>query len=132
MYYRNAQCAVVVYDVTKPASFIKARHWVKELHEQAAAGIVIALCANKHDLVEADETQRKVAYAEGQQLAEEEGLLFFETSAKTGFNVKEVFVALGAKVPSPDESVEQAPQQGANKVDLNVQNDSAVNSGCAC
>ena len=70
MYYRNAQAAIVVYDITKPASFIKARHWVKELHEQANRDITIALVGNKLDLVEDDsaedgETLRKVSVEEG-------------------------------------------------------------------
>ena len=73
MYYRNAQAAIVVYDITKPASFIKARHWVKELHEQANRDITIALVGNKLDLVEDDsaadgETLRKVSVEEGQSL----------------------------------------------------------------
>lgn len=51
MYYRNAQSALVVYDVTKPTSFIKARHWVNELKAQANKNIIIALVGNKVDLV---------------------------------------------------------------------------------
>ncbi|AAW46780.1 GTPase, putative [Cryptococcus deneoformans JEC21] len=53
MYYRNAQAAVVVYDVTKSASLEKAKAWVKELQRQANANIVIALVGNKLDLVSA-------------------------------------------------------------------------------
>lgn len=51
MYYRNAQAAVVVYDVTKAASLDKAKSWVKELQRQANPNIVIALAGNKLDLV---------------------------------------------------------------------------------
>jgi Ras-related protein Rab-5C len=51
MYYRNAQAAVVVYDVTKAASLEKAKSWVKELQRQANPNIVIALAGNKIDLV---------------------------------------------------------------------------------
>ncbi|KAI7008441.1 hypothetical protein KC355_g6915, partial [Hortaea werneckii] len=50
MYYRNAQSALVVYDVTKKSSLTKARHWVAELQRQASPGIVIALVGNKKDL----------------------------------------------------------------------------------
>lgn len=53
MYYRNAQAAVVVYDVTKAASLDKAKSWVKELQRQANPNIVIALAGNKVDLVTA-------------------------------------------------------------------------------
>ena len=51
MYYRNAQAAVVVYDITKAASLEKAKTWVKELQRQANPNIVIALAGNKLDLV---------------------------------------------------------------------------------
>src|SRR5436189_2372077 len=50
MYYRNAQSALVVYDLTKPTSLTKAKHWVAELQRQASPGIVIALVGNKLDL----------------------------------------------------------------------------------
>ena len=51
MYYRNAQAALVAYDLTKASSLVKARHWVAELQRQASPGIVIALVGNKADLV---------------------------------------------------------------------------------
>ena len=51
MYYRNAQASAVVYDITKAASFEKAKNWVKELQRQANPHIVIALVGNKLDLV---------------------------------------------------------------------------------
>ncbi|GMF02531.1 unnamed protein product [Ambrosiozyma monospora] len=78
LYYRNAQAALVVYDITKPASFIKARRWVNELRENANKNIIIALVANKYDLVLSEESgeevegARKVSVEEGQSLADEE------------------------------------------------------------
>lgn len=127
MYYRNAQAAVVVYDVTKASSLEKAKSWVKELQRQANPNIVIALAGNKVDLVqpsagaapvatdsenddEADdatatpgesgagesESLRQVPTEEAQAYADEGGLLFFETSAKTGDGVVEMFTEIGA------------------------------------
>lgn len=52
MYYRNAQAAVVVYDITKATSLDKAKTWVKELQRQASQNIVICLAANKVDLAD--------------------------------------------------------------------------------
>lgn len=113
MYYRNAQTALVVYDITKPTSLTKAKHWVAELQRQASPGIVIALVGNKLDLAspsslttEADdvddadnEDRRAIPTAEAKAYAEEEGLLFYETSAKTGENVQAVFEAIANAIP---------------------------------
>ncbi|SGZ54359.1 CIC11C00000002165 [Sungouiella intermedia] len=136
MYYRNAQAALVVYDITKPASFIKARHWVKELHEQASKDITIALVGNKYDLVadenDADDSLRKVSVEEGRALAEEEGLLFFETSAKTLYNVNEVFVAIGSKIPELKTVAEESRPAEGGRIDLSGAGQRPAASDCAC
>lgn len=135
MYYRNAQAALVVYDVTKPQSFIKARHWVKELHEQASKGIIIALVGNKMDLLETDD-DRKVAREEAEKLAQEENLLFFETSAKTGDNVSEVFLAIGEKIPlkKPESANgEDIRSSEGGRIDLSRTGDENTSANaCAC
>ncbi len=172
MYYRNAQSALVVYDLTKPTSLIKARHWVAELQRQASPGIVIALVGNKLDLtsegdgaVSEDDspntvndtedettagevdgvganTMRKVSTKEGRNYAVEEGLLFFETSAKTGFNVQEVFTAIANAIPETQmkgrgqgvtNGGQSAVGQGSERVHLTgLKGDSAPKEGCAC
>lgn len=161
MYYRNAQSALVVYDLTKPTSLIKAKHWVAELQRQASPGIVIALVGNKLDLTnetsspssmgedgedtpdgeDADGDARKVSTAEAKSYAEEEGLLFFETSAKLGTNVTEVFTAIANAIP--ETSLKGARGPGASqasagrtedqsRVNLTGPRDSASKEGCAC
>jgi hypothetical protein len=95
MYYRNANCAVVVYDITQAASLEKARAWVRELQRQADPNIVIALCGNKADLG----ARRQVSQDEAQKYATEEGLMWAETSAKSGEGVAEVFTNIGRPVP---------------------------------
>jgi len=161
MYYRNAQSALVVYDLTKPTSLIKAKHWVAELQRQASPGIVIALVGNKLDLtnepgesnnslsddVDADAGEedagdaRKVSTAEAKSYAEEEGLLFFETSAKLGTNVTEVFTAIANAIP--ETSLKGARGPGAtqanssrtedqSRVNLTGPRDNASKEGCAC
>ena len=162
MYYRNAQSALVVYDLTKPTSLVKAKHWVAELQRQASPGIVIALVGNKLDLTnesgdsnnalgedsdadpvegEDDGDARKVSTAEAKSYAEEEGLLFFETSAKLGTNVTEVFTAIANAIPETSLKGARGPgaaQAGAgrtedqSRVNLTGARDNASKEGCAC
>lgn len=177
MYYRNAQAALVVYDITKPSSLLKAKHWVAELQRQASPGIVIALVGNKLDLAndskdstgespadgegesavsdggeaagggteEQDTTPdaRKVTTAEASAYAEEESLLFYETSAKTGVNVAEVFTAIANAIP---ESSLKSGRAGAgtgqtglggrpgedSRVNLGDRTNAEAKEGCAC
>ncbi|MEE6521917.1 hypothetical protein FKM82_020275, partial [Ascaphus truei] len=79
-------------------TFDRAKAWVKELQRQASPNIVIALAGNKFDLAE----KRMVEYEEAQSYAEDTGLLFMETSAKTAMNVNELFLAIAKKMPKSD------------------------------
>ncbi|KAA8646191.1 hypothetical protein EYZ11_004772 [Aspergillus tanneri] len=181
MYYRNAQAALVVYDVTKPSSLTKAKHWVAELQRQASPGIVIALVGNKLDLTndgneasgesqtdgdrespaagedddaageiaeESDATPgdaRKIPTREASAYADEESLLFFETSAKTGVNVVDVFTAIANAIP--ESSLKSGRGAGAgtgqttlgggrqaedSRVNLGDRTSATAKEGCAC
>lgn len=57
MYYRGAHAAVIVYDISNPESYTRAKVWVKDLRDKAPEIKVIALAGNKSDLHE----QRAVA-----------------------------------------------------------------------
>lgn len=123
MYYRNANCAVVVFDLTSSTSLGRAKSWVKELQLQASDNIVIALAANKADLT----SERQVDREEAAEYAREAGLLYFETSAKTGENVKEMFKAIAERMPIED--VERERERAERRaLDLNR----AQQNGCAC
>lgn len=123
MYYRNANCAVVVYDITQRSSLDKAKAWVKELQRQASDGIVIALAGNKLDLA----ANRAIETSEAEAYAKEAGLLFFETSAKTAENVNQIFTAIAQKLPH-DVPTRPRPARG---VDLNRPSSSS-SGGCNC
>lgn len=99
MYYRGAQAAIIVFDITNADTFGRAKVWVKELQRQAAPNIVIALAGNKADLA----AKRQIEVADAQAYADENGLIFMETSAKTALNVNDIFMAIARKLPKiPD------------------------------
>lgn len=123
MYYRNANCAVVVFDITQPESLDRAWAWVRELQHQASGNIIIALAGNKLDLVAA----RRVDTSAARASAEQAGLLYFETSAKTGENVNEMFRAIAERMPI-DEEVERRQREERRAIDI----ERAQQQGCAC
>jgi small GTP-binding protein len=100
MYYRGAQAAIVVYDITNADTFSRAKVWVKELQRQAAPNIVIALAGNKADL----SAKRQVEVVDAQTYADENGLIFMETSAKTAMNVNDIFMAIARKLPKTQDT----------------------------
>ena len=92
MYYRGAGAAVVVFDVTSRESFEGAKSWVRELQRRGDPNVVIGLAGNKADVKEA----RAVEVEEVEAYAGENGLIYMDTSAKSGLNVREIFLAIGA------------------------------------
>lgn len=92
-YYRGALGAMLVYDVTKQATFDNIPRWLRELRDHANRDIVLVLVGNKCDLVNST-TEREVQEEQARELAEEYNLPFMETSAKSGIRVEEAFVTI--------------------------------------
>ena len=86
-YYKNSVCALIVYDISNRESFNNIASWIEDCRNQSPKTIFIVLIGNKSDL----DDKRKVTFEEGQELAEKNNMMFFETSAKTGNNVEEIF-----------------------------------------
>ena len=86
-YYKNSVCALVVYDIASRDSFNNVSTWIEDCKNQSPKTIFMVLVGNKSDL----EDRRQVNTEEGQELADKYGMLFYETSAKNGTNVEEIF-----------------------------------------
>ena len=86
-YYKNSACALIVYDISRRASFESISTWIEDCKNSSPKSVFMVLVGNKCDL----ESEREVTEDEGKELAERNGMLFFETSAKTGKNVEQVF-----------------------------------------
>ena len=89
-YYKNCSFALIVYDITDKKSFNSIKQWIEECHNYANKNIHMVLVGNKIDLNE----ERKISKEEGKELADEFKMDFFETSAKTGENIEDIFLLI--------------------------------------
>ncbi|KAF8560736.1 hypothetical protein P879_04114 [Paragonimus westermani] len=88
-YYHDAVGALLVYDITNRDSFNSLSLWLKDARQLASPEIVVVLVGNKLDL---QDTEQQVTHWEANAFAQENDLLFLETSALTGENVDEAFM----------------------------------------
>ncbi|KAL2539417.1 Ras-related protein RABA6a [Abeliophyllum distichum] len=93
-YYRGALGALLVYDITRRATFENLKKWLRELREFGSPDMVIVLLGNKSDLSH----YREVNVKEGQSLAQQENLFFMETSARENVNVEEAFLQMVGRI----------------------------------
>eukprot|EP01057_Protomagalhaensia_wolfi_P004164 Protomagalhaensia_wolfi_Nauph_80__4163@NODE_4230_length_610_cov_37_870403_g3363_i0_p1_GENE_NODE_4230_length_610_cov_37_870403_g3363_i0NODE_4230_length_610_cov_37_870403_g3363_i0_p1_ORF_typecomplete_len170_score26_99Ras/PF00071_22/4_4e62Roc/PF08477_13/3_4e27Arf/PF00025_21/8_9e20GTP_EFTU/PF00009_27/2_6e09FeoB_N/PF02421_18/4_9e06Gtr1_RagA/PF04670_12/9_2e06SRPRB/PF09439_10/1_8e05RsgA_GTPase/PF03193_16/6_5RsgA_GTPase/PF03193_16/0_073MMR_HSR1/PF01926_23/0_00061Dynamin_N/PF00350_23/33Dynamin_N/PF00350_ len=89
-YIRDSSAAVVVYDVTNHVSFQNTEKWIQDVRAERGKDVIIALVGNKTDI----EERRQVSVEEGQAKAKEFDVIFMETSAKNGNNVRLLFKEL--------------------------------------
>jgi Ras-related protein Rab-2A len=93
-YYRGAAGALLVYDITRRETFEHVLSWLEDARAHSNTAMVVILVGNKADL----EHRRQVPREEGEQFAEQHGLMFIETSAKESLNVEEAFTRTAAAI----------------------------------
>ena len=140
-YFRRAAGALLVYDLTKRSTYDHLSSWLTDVRNLTDPNTVIFLVGNNSDL----EAQRDVTYEEAQQFAEQNGLMFVETSAKTGDNVEGAFQQTAEKIyqkieegsldlKTAENGVLHKPSQpGAARVALGPgQEDGGERANCGC
>jgi len=96
LYYQDAAAAILTYDVTNEKSFESLNYWIEELSSKINQDkIVLCLAGNKCD---SDPNERKVQTSVAKQLADDNNMIFFETSAKKDIGIKDLFQALGKRI----------------------------------
>ena len=93
-YYRGADGIIMVYDVTSQDSFDHVNDWLKEVNRYAAEGTCKLLVGNKSDR----STDRVVTSEQAKEFADEIGVPFLETSAKSAANVEEAFLTMAGEL----------------------------------
>lgn len=125
-YIRDSSVAVVVYDITNSASFLNTSKWIEDVRNERGDDVLIVLVGNKTDMAD----RRAVSVEEGEDKARADGIMFMETSAKAGYNIKQLFKKIAVSLPG----METAPQgAAANVVDIKLNSvETADDGGCAC
>ena len=107
-YIRDSSVAVIVYDITNRASFLNTSKWIEDVRNERGNDVIIVLVGNKTDLSE----KRQVSVEEGEDKSTKEGIIFIESSAKAGFNIKALFRKLANALPGMESA--QAKQPATN------------------
>jgi Ras-related protein Rab-8A len=105
-YYRHAPGAVIVYDVTCRASFDHVRSWYADVKQNGEDNVAVVMVGNKCE----EEDKRVVSSDEGQMLAMDLGVHFFETSAKHNVNVQELFFFMARTIYRRMDAARVQPQ----------------------
>jgi len=110
-YYKGAHGIILIYDVTTRMTFDNVRNWINTIKEEVDDKVNVILVGNKID----NNDNRKVTTEEGQEIANEYKLPFYETSAKTGDNINKAFNDLITRVVDVFGKYEEKGQKLGNK-----------------
>uniref|UniRef100_A0A668U662 RAB41, member RAS oncogene family n=2 Tax=Pseudocrenilabrinae TaxID=318546 RepID=A0A668U662_OREAU len=127
-YIRDSTIAVVVYDITNLNSFQQTSKWIDDVRTERGSDVIIMLVGNKTDLAD----KRQITTEEGEQRAKELNVMFIETSAKTGYNVKQLFRRVAAALPGMDSTPEKSKE---DMIDIKLEKQpemTVTESSCSC
>ncbi|CBI25776.3 unnamed protein product, partial [Vitis vinifera] len=130
-YIRDSSVAVIVYDVGNRQSFLNTSKWIEEVRTERGTDVIIVLVGNKTDLVD----KRQVSIEEGDTKSRDFGVMFIETSAKAGFNIKPLFRKIASALPGMEtlSSTKQEDMVDVNlKPSVNSSQTEQQGGGCAC
>ncbi|KAL7264997.1 hypothetical protein ACSBR1_002863 [Camellia fascicularis] len=131
-YYRGAMGILLVYDVTDESSFNNIKNWINNIEQHASDNVNKMLVGNKADM---DESKRAVPTSWGQALADEYGIKFFETSAKTNLNVEQVFFSIARDIKqrlAESDSKAEPPSITLSKPDAGKGSTAAPEKSACC
>ncbi|XP_042287817.1 ras-related protein Rab-6A isoform X2 [Thunnus albacares] len=127
-YIRDSAAAVVVYDITNVNSFQQTTKWIDDVRTERGSDVIIMLVGNKTDLAD----KRQVSIEEGERKAKELNVMFIETSAKAGYNVKQLFRRVAAALPGMDTTQDKSRE---DMIDIKLEKppeQPVSEGGCAC
>ncbi|KAL7321411.1 GTPase Ryh1 [Mucor circinelloides] len=125
-YIRDSSVAVIVYDISNRQSFMNTSKWIDDVRAERGDDVIIVLVGNKSDLSD----KREVTVEDAEKRSKELNVMFIETSAKAGHNVKTLFRKIAQSLPGIDGNNQNEQKDSMQKINLNTTETEA--SGCAC
>ena len=99
MFYKEADVAILVYDITRKESFEQIKqYWLNQIKEYSPENIILALCGNKSDLI----NEEQVDEEEARNYGEEIDAIFYPTSAKNDCGITDLFLQIAKKYTKTD------------------------------
>ncbi|CAL8356391.1 unnamed protein product [Merluccius merluccius] len=127
-YIRDSTIAVVVYDITNLNSFQQTSKWIDDVRTERGSDVIIMLVGNKTDLAD----KRQVSVEAAERKARELNVMYIETSAKAGYNVKQLFRRVAAALPGMDSTPEKSKE---DMIDIKLEKQPEMNvteTSCSC
>uniref|UniRef100_A0AAR2JME2 RAB41, member RAS oncogene family n=1 Tax=Pygocentrus nattereri TaxID=42514 RepID=A0AAR2JME2_PYGNA len=127
-YIRDSTIAVVVYDITNLNSFQQTSKWIDDVRTERGSDVIIMLVGNKTDLAD----KRQVSVEAAERKARELNVMYIETSAKAGYNVKQLFRRVAAALPGMDSTPEKSKE---DMIDIKLEKPPELpvtESSCSC
>ncbi|XP_068445559.1 ras-related protein Rab-41 isoform X3 [Clinocottus analis] len=127
-YIRDSAAAVVVYDIANLNSFQQTSKWIDDVRTERGSDVIIMLVGNKTDLAD----KRQVSVEAAERKARELNVMYIETSAKAGYNVKQLFRRVAAALPGMDSTPEKSKE---DMIDIQLEKQpemTVTESSCSC
>ncbi|OBZ86443.1 Ras-related protein Rab6 [Choanephora cucurbitarum] len=125
-YIRDSSVAVIVYDISNRQSFMNTSKWIDDVRAERGEEVIIVLVGNKSDLND----KREVTVEDAEKRSKELNVMYIETSAKAGHNVKNLFKKIAQSLPGIDGGIPTEQKESMQKINLNSAE--AESTGCAC
>jgi len=127
-YIRDSSVAIVVFDITNRASFLSTSKWIDDVRSERGNDVIIVLVGNKADLSDKRQVTLEEATAKSTQL----NIMFMETSAKAGHNVKSLFKKIAMSLPGMEQNQPTDAQNTKIDVTNTPANEVPEASSCQC
>jgi len=126
-YIRDSSVAIIVFDITNRNSYMNTTKWIDDVRSERGNDVIIVLVGNKADLSD----KRQVTNEEATAQAKELGIMFMETSAKAGHNVKSLFKQIAMSLPGMEKDGQTADAQNT-KIDVTQPSGNEVPEASQC